>query len=68
MEKVREWVNKQPNADILYVPYHEVIAKPKEQAQRINEFLGTILNVEDMIRAVDKKLYRTKGKRQKVDQ
>jgi predicted AlkP superfamily phosphohydrolase/phosphomutase/tetratricopeptide (TPR) repeat protein len=60
LEKARKWGKNRQNADVIYVNYSDVIEDPRKEALRVSEFLGRDFNVEGMIRAVDKKLYRTK--------
>jgi hypothetical protein len=55
---VQEWIAGQPNVQVLYVDYGEVLAQPLEQAQRVNQFLGGVLNVPAMVSMVDKRLHR----------
>ncbi|MCH8902927.1 MAG: alkaline phosphatase family protein [Bacteroidetes bacterium] len=62
VEKIKEWSIKQPNMEILYVKYTDVLDKPLQQSRRINEFLGGELNAHAMSKVVDKKLYRSKNK------
>ena len=58
LHQVESWLAKQPNIDVLYVTYHQVIASPREQAQQINAFLGGGLDVDAMAASVDHLLYR----------
>jgi len=61
LEKARKWAKRRHNVDILYVNYSDVIVDPQKEAARVAEFLGGDFDVEGMIAAVDKKLYRTKA-------
>ena len=58
LKRIETWLDERPNIKVLYVNYNEVIEKPVEHAQRINQFLGNTLNVENMTGVVDKALYR----------
>jgi len=58
VEQVEAWLAKQSNIEVLYVNYNEVLERPLEHAQRINQFLGNMLNVGDMAGVVDRSLYR----------
>jgi hypothetical protein len=58
VEKVEDWLTRQPNMDVLYVHYSDVLANPSEEARRINQFLGNSLDADRMAMAVDEKLYR----------
>jgi hypothetical protein len=52
------WLKKQPNMELLYVDYGEILTHPAEQARKINQFIGNVLNVEAMAGVVDPSLYR----------
>ncbi|HKA21787.1 MAG TPA: sulfotransferase [Blastocatellia bacterium] len=56
--QVEAWLAEQPNIDVLYVNYNEVLKDPRSHAEQINSFLGGSLAVTDMIEVVDKALYR----------
>ena len=56
--QVETWLAAQPNIRTIYVSYNDVIANPRVNAERINEFLGSSLNVEAMAEATDRGLYR----------
>ena len=56
--RLSEWIEKQPNIEILYANYSEVMANPAEEAKKINDFLGGGMNLEAMAGVADPKLYR----------
>ena len=58
LDQVTQWIGEQPNLQVLYVNYNEVMAEPLEQLERINQFLGNGLDVEKMMGVVDRTLYR----------
>jgi hypothetical protein len=58
--QVESWLAAQPNIDVLYVSYNEVMKDSRPQAERIKLFLGRSLNVEEMVDVVDRSLYRQK--------
>ncbi len=58
LNKISNWVKKQKNVEILYVPYKEVINNPLQQAEKVNNFLKEDLNTTMMSSVVDKSLYR----------
>ena len=58
LKKVKSWLKKQPNIEVIYVNYRETIKNPEETAKRVNQFLGNMLIEKKMIAAVDAKLYR----------
>jgi hypothetical protein len=61
LRRVEAWIARQPNIEVLYVRYHEILDNPAEQAARINQFLGNSLDVDGMVRVVDRALYRQRG-------
>jgi hypothetical protein len=58
LRRVEDWINEQPNIEVIYVSYNEILENPVEHARRINQFLGNTLNVENMVGVVDPTLYR----------
>jgi hypothetical protein len=56
--QVEAWLAGQPNIDVLYVNYNDVLKGPRSHAEQINTFLGGSLSVEEMIAVVDRTLYR----------
>jgi len=58
LKQVEAWMDEQPNIEVVYVSYNDMLAGPVEQAERINQFLGNALNVENMVSVVDQTLYR----------
>lgn len=55
------WVAGQPAFCTLDVPYSDMIASPRLQCRRINDFLGGLLDVDAMAAAVDPGLYRNRA-------
>lgn len=60
LKNIKEWLAAQPNFDVMYVTYHEVIQNRRDHCIKINEFLGNRLDVKQMISVIDKTLYRNK--------
>ncbi len=60
LDQFKQWVEKNPNTEVLYVSYTETIQNPTVEIERINEFLGEGLNTTEMLSALDKELYRNK--------
>ena len=58
VRRVEAWVDGQPNIEVIYVSYNNILENPIEQARIINHFLGDTLNVEKMVSVVDQALYR----------
>lgn len=49
-----------PHLERLDLQYHEVVADPRQAAERIAAFLGGGLDVDKMVAAVDSSLYRNR--------
>jgi predicted AlkP superfamily phosphohydrolase/phosphomutase/Flp pilus assembly protein TadD len=61
LAKTESWLNGQPEMDVLYINYKDVLESPEEQAENINSFLGIDLDTKKMAEAADAKLYRNKN-------
>jgi broad-specificity NMP kinase len=58
LERVQGWLDAQPNFDVTYVSYNQVLENPRDEAERIDAFLDEPLDVERMATVVDPSLYR----------
>ncbi|MDY7076675.1 MAG: sulfotransferase domain-containing protein [Chloroflexota bacterium] len=58
LQKVETWIDEQPNFEVIYVNYNQVLENPAQQANMINKFLDHTLDVENMAGIVDRSLYR----------
>ncbi len=61
LRQIQDWLKTQPNIQVLYVQYSEMMADPRGQAEKINQFLGGQLDVEKMTGVVDRALYRERS-------
>ena len=61
LQQVEAWLAKQPNIDVLYITYHQVVANPREHAEQISAFLGGGLDIDTMAASVDHMLYRQRA-------
>ncbi|RIK16066.1 MAG: sulfotransferase family protein [Anaerolineae bacterium] len=60
LKQVDEWLKAQPNFRVLYVHYSDILADPRPQIARINDFLGGNMDEEAMAAAIDPNLYRNR--------
>ena len=60
LAQVESWLAAQPNIQTIYISYNEVMKEARSHAETINSFLGGSLNVDAMIGAADRTLYRQK--------
>lgn len=56
--QVESWLAAQPNIEVLYVSYNDVMKDSRPHAELINGFLGGSLKVDEMVSVVDRALYR----------
>ena len=61
LENVKKWAANQPNIEILYVTYADIVQSPFLQAILVNDFFEGTLDVEKMSKIVDAALYREKS-------
>jgi hypothetical protein len=55
-----KWVEAQRHIELIDVDYNRMQQNPREEATRVNEFLGGVLDVEAMVGVVDQSLYRNR--------
>jgi glutamine synthetase len=60
LDQVAKWLAEQPNVQVLYVRYDEVLAEPRPHMDQINRLLGT-LSIAQKIQADLKKVVANKG-------
>jgi hypothetical protein len=58
LDQIKAWVARQPNVDVLYVSYNEILSAPRQEIRRVNRFLGDALDEEEMVGVIDRSLYR----------
>lgn len=61
LKQIDNWLTRQPNIDLLYVPYHEMVQNPIENIVTLNTFLGNQLDARKMGEVVDPTLYRNRA-------
>lgn len=60
IDKIKKWAANQPNVEIHFTNYSEVMQSPFLQAMLVNDFFEGTLQVEKMAAVVDASLYREK--------
>ncbi len=60
LDKIYPWAEMEPNVDILYVPYAEVVDQPATQIKRIVEFLDCPMDADAMQQQIESGLYRNR--------
>jgi len=60
LNKTYGWLEQQPNTEVLFVSYNDLIADPFKEVEEVNRFLGVNLNDKEMATVIDKSLYRNR--------
>jgi hypothetical protein len=55
-----KWLRQQRHIELIDVDYNRMLADPRREITRVNEFLGGVLNEEAMAGVVDGSLYRNR--------
>ncbi len=58
LDRVYDWLGAQPNFQVLFIDYNEVLSNPAPAVEQINQFLGGDLNTQAMRDVVEPELYR----------
>jgi hypothetical protein len=60
LQRLHEWLGRQTNMSVLCIRYSDLVARPRDLAECVREFLGGAVEVERMVKAVDPSLYRNR--------
>ncbi len=60
LKSVEVWKDKEPNIELIYIDYKDLINDASNAVEKIEFFIGLELDKRNMIRCVDKTLYRNK--------
>ncbi len=60
LERLFQWLGRQPNMKVLRICYNGLLQRPEEQARLVREFVGGKIDLERMIQSVDRDLYRNR--------
>jgi hypothetical protein len=61
LARVQRWLDSQPNVDVIYVSYNQILKRPRQEVKRIDAFLEEGLDVDAMAKVVDPALYRQRA-------
>jgi len=61
LQDVKSWLSLQPNIDVIYISYNDILNSPEAHIENINRFLGIGLDLTAMMSAVDQTLYRQRS-------
>lgn len=62
LQKTEEYLKRQRNIEVIFINYNEVTQTPRNNAMRVNRFLGNWLDIDKMVSVVDNSLYRQRDK------
>ena len=54
------WLARQPNMDVLYVDYNQLVESPEAYGQRIADFIEVPVDVSRMLNVPNERLYRNR--------
>ena len=60
LQQIDLWLQKQPNVELLYIHYSDIMSDPQTAVSRLQRFLGRDLDEQAMIETVDPALYRNR--------
>jgi len=61
LKQVAGWMVENPDIQVEYVDYRDVIARPRTNAEKVNALLDGFLDVDAMTHVVDSSLYRQRA-------
>ena len=61
LENLEEWLKGRSDMTLLRVKYRDLVQQPETEANRVTEFLGRRLDVDQMVQSVDPNLYRNRS-------
>ena len=60
LQFTESWKEREPGVELIYIDYKDVLEKPEEMAQKVQEFIGLELDTKAMAGCVDTSLYRNR--------
>jgi ElaB/YqjD/DUF883 family membrane-anchored ribosome-binding protein len=58
LTKIRNWLQNKKNFQVLYISYNDIIKEPDVYIRQLNKFFNKRLDEGEMLKVVDKSLYR----------
>ncbi len=62
LKDVKAWMKGQPNIEVIYMNYNELLEDPRESVNQINFFMNQLLDDAKMPQIIDTSLYRQRQK------
>lgn len=60
LQQIDSWLRQQPNIELIYVHYSDIVSEPAAEIGRLQRFLGRDLEVESMMATINPNLYRNR--------
>ena len=60
--QVEKWISQQPNIEVTYINYNDILRNPEIDIQKVVQFLDMSLDKSLMLGVPDSNLYRQKGR------
>jgi hypothetical protein len=64
LERLHEWLQKQPGMQVLRVSYNDLVDHPERESLRISDFLSGTVDAMQMVSVVSPALYRVRNRLQ----
>lgn len=61
LNAVKKHIEKQPQFEVLYMNYTDILENPTDEAIKIENFLGLGLDIQNTAKVIDKKLHKASG-------
>jgi hypothetical protein len=61
VQAVKYWLARQPNVQVLYIDYNQLLVAPEAACQAVAGFIGLPVDVERMRAVPDERLYRNRA-------
>lgn len=58
LEQMYQWIDKQPNLDVYYINFNDMLQEPEYHIFKLIEFLSLDLEIDPMLETIDLGLYR----------
>ena len=55
------WFMRQPHMEAIFLNYNDVVISPEEHLEQVRQFLGLPLDLDRMVAAIDRGLYRNRA-------
>lgn len=61
LQHTQGWLAHQDNMEVLYIDYNQLMTNPGESLKKLNHFLNSALDLEEMLLVPDQRVYRNRS-------